>query len=223
MIFIGSGSLLWRAVRFADSAGHTVDLVCVDDQEDIPGDHRILRTDHVNNDYDILRRAATDDVVFSINNPTILRAPLVGSDLRIYNIHNGPLPTYRGLPEIAIVHAILAGETTYGATLHAVDTGIDTGAMFDTENFPIDPQGGFQDVMMSGLRACHTLFERNLDAALTGALTPITPRALGGYFGRSRLPDLAGHSANPEYPRASNLGVFTPYYPDLVAALAVAV
>ncbi|MCT6735549.1 formyltransferase family protein [Rhodococcus qingshengii] len=224
MIFIGGGSLLWRAVRFADTAGHTVDLVCVDDQEDLPGDHRILRTDDVNNDYDILRGAATDDVVFSINNPTILRAPLVGSDLRIYNIHNGPLPAYRGLPEIAIVHAILAGDTTYGATLHAVDTGIDTGAVFDTEDFPIDPRDGFQDVMMSGLRACHTLFERNLDAVLADDLTPTTPRARGGgsYFGRSRLPHLAGHRANPEYPRATNLGVFTPLYPDLVAALAAA-
>ncbi|GAA3148989.1 hypothetical protein GCM10020255_028130 [Rhodococcus baikonurensis] len=122
------------------------------------------------------------------------------------------------------MHAILAGETTYGATLHAVDTGIDTGAVFDTEDFPIDPQDDFQDVMMSGLRACHTLFERNLDAVLADDLTPITPHARGGgsYFGRSRLPHLTGHRANPEYPRATNLGVFTPLYPDLVATLAAA-
>lgn len=223
MIFIGSGSLLWRAVRVAAQSRHTVDLVCVGADESIPpGPHsfEVLVSDDVNAEHDRIHAACTDGVVWSINNSSILKAPLIGPESRIYNIHNGPLPAFRGRPEVAIVHALLAGETTYGASLHEVDCGIDTGPVVDVESFDVGPQDRFQDVMMSGLRACHTLFERNLDAVIERRIEPL-PESLGpsGYYGRSRIETLTDHRHNPNYERATALGVFSPVYPELVAAI----
>lgn len=223
MIFIGSGALLWRAVRTARAAGHRVDLVCIGPGEAAPDDVPVLRGTDVNADAEAVAAACTDEVVWSINNPTILRAPIVESGLRVHNIHNGLLPAYRGLPEIAIVHALLAGEDRYGATLHAVDLGIDTGSVLAVEDFAIGSDDTFQDVMMAGLRACHTVFERSLSAAVDGTLAPL-PGSGGrsGYHGRRDLPGLASQRDNPRFPRAAALGVFAPHYPELAAALAAA-
>ncbi|MFC4605341.1 formyltransferase family protein [Rhodococcus kronopolitis] len=221
MIFVGRGALLWRAVRAADTAGHPVDLVCVGPDEAVPEGIPVLRTPDVNADAAAVTAACSDSLVWSINNETILRPPLLGSGLRIYNIHNGPLPAYRGRPEVAIAAALLDGETHYGATLHEVDHGIDTGAVLDIELFPIAPQDGFAEVMLAGLRACHAVFVRNLTAAAAGTLSPMPPSTQpAGYYGRRQLADIAARRGSDDFSRAAALGVFAPLYPDLAAATA---
>lgn len=226
MIFVGGGSLLWRAVRATQAAGHRIDLVVVADAEMVPAavtEVPLLRTADVNAAAPALVAAATDSLVWSINNPTILRPALLDSGLRVLNIHNGPLPAYRGLPEVAIVHALLAGESRYAATLHVVDAGIDTGTVLGVEEFDIAPDATFADVMLAGLRACHRVFERNLDAALDDTLTALPASDVApGYHGRRDLVGLAAHRDNPRYRRAVALGVFAPQFPDLAAAVAAA-
>ncbi|MFC9995525.1 formyltransferase family protein [Nocardia sp. NPDC127526] len=225
MIFIGSGSLLWRAVDFTTAAGHPVDLVVIPAGQETTAAHRtvpVLATTDVNTEADRLATACTDTIVFSINNATILRAPLLGKGFRIYNIHNGLLPRHRGLPEAAIAHAILNGDPAYGATLHEIDAGVDTGAILDTEQFPITPTDGFQDVMLQGLRACTLLFERNLPLIATGNITPHPqPTEGGNYYGRKSLQSLRDLTTHPAFPRATDLGIFAAFYPELSAATRV--
>ncbi|GAB4585068.1 formyltransferase family protein [Nocardia sp. IFM 10818] len=222
MIFIGSGSLLWRAVDFTTAAGHPVDLVVVPAGQEATAAHRtvpILATTDVNTAADHVAAACTDNIVFSINNATILRDPLLGKGLRIYNIHNGLLPRHRGLPEAAIAHAILNGDPAYGATLHEIDAGVDTGAILDTEQFPITPTDGFQDIMLEGLRACTLLFERNLTPIAANRATPRPqPTEGGNYYGRKSLQSLRDLTAHPAFPRATDLGIFSAFYPELAAA-----
>ncbi|MFJ4655047.1 formyltransferase family protein [Nocardia sp. NPDC088792] len=222
MIFLGSGSLLWRAVDFAAAAGHLIDLVVLPaGQESAAGQRElpILCVDDVNTAAAELRVASTDGIVFSINNVTILRDPLLDGGFRVYNIHNGLLPRHRGLPEAAIAHAILNGDSTYGATLHEIDAGIDTGAVIDVEAFDIGPGDTFQDVMIAGLRACTQLFERNLEdiAAQRVTARPQSPDT-GGYYGRRALDALREMTDHPEFGRATAVGVFAGYYPELAAA-----
>jgi methionyl-tRNA formyltransferase len=62
----------------------------------------------------------------------VVAAPRVGS----FNLHPGPLPEYAGLN--APSWAIYRGETRYGATLHWMDAGIDTGAIAYESAFTID-------------------------------------------------------------------------------------
>ncbi|WP_067540351.1 formyltransferase family protein [Nocardia crassostreae] len=209
MLFIGSGSMLWRAVDFTAAAGHPVDLVVVPAGQTAAGRQvPVLATADVNAAANQLADACTDGVVFSINNATILREPLLHKGMRIYNIHNGLLPRHRGLPEAAIAHAILNGDTAYGATLHEIDAGVDTGAILDTEEFPITPADGFQDIMLAGLRACTALFERNLEPVAANRTTPRPQSADGGaYYGRKSLESLRDLTAHPDFPRATALGL----------------
>ena len=228
MIFVGRGSLLWRAVRAAHSRGHRVDLVCVSPSEGVPpdvADAPLLRTVNVNHDHARVLDAATDDVMWSIDNRTILRAPLIGSGLRIYNIHNGLLPEHRGLPEMAVIFCLLRGDTESGASLHVVDEGIDTGPVLDLERFAVTPEDRFQDVMLAGVKACHTLFERNLDAVCEGTAVPVAPASRPDeYFGADRIRELIRLRDLPDtdrarFDRATALGVFGPLYPEIADAV----
>ncbi|WP_051637020.1 formyltransferase family protein [Rhodococcus sp. UNC363MFTsu5.1] len=225
MILVGSGALLWRAARFASASDFTVDLVCTGPGDAAPAGLEALahlETTDLDAEVETVADACTDSVVWSINNPMIFGPAFVDSDLRIYNIHNGPLPEFRGLPAAAIVHAILQGRDEYAATLHRVDSGIDTGAVVDVERFAIAPDDRFQDVMMNGLRACHELFERSLHAVMTGPEPSAPPAAVvpGGYYGAASIRELRGHRENANFERATALGVFAPRYPAIAAVAA---
>lgn len=192
MIFIGDGALLRRAVAHTLGQGHTVDLVCSDDPFDSP-DSPHLTTADVNAVATTLTAAATDGIVWSINNRRILRAPLLSSGLRFYNIHNGLLPAHRGIPAVAVLFALLRGDTAYGATLHGIEEGIDTGPVLAERRFAIGTDDRFHQVMLRGVRACHALFEQTLAAVVRGGTA--AARAAGPGAGRGGV--LRGRRAGP--------------------------
>ncbi|MGH8921142.1 MAG: formyltransferase family protein, partial [Actinomycetes bacterium] len=161
MIFIGDGALLRRAVRHAADRGHPVDLVCCTDPLDAAGAPHLDAPD-INAHADALAAACTDGIVWSLNNRRIFRAPLLTRGLRILNVHNGLLPQHRGLPSVALLFALLHGDTEYGATLHEVDAGIDTGPVLAERRFPLTPETRHHQAMLSGIRACQQLFEEHL-------------------------------------------------------------
>ncbi|GGM60098.1 hypothetical protein GCM10012275_34070 [Longimycelium tulufanense] len=223
MIFVGQGALLWRAVRFADSRGYPVDLVVSNDRQverDGAG-YSVAVTGNVNDAAGTMVDRSSDGLVWSINNPMIFRAPVLESGLRVYNVHNGPLPAYRGLPSIAMIFAILNGETGYGATLHEVDAGIDTGQVVATTTYPISSAATYYEVMSQGLRACQRLFEENLDAVATGTVAPRTlNQSTSGYYGMAQLGEMHRFVDHPNFARATELGFYGPYFPEVQSALA---
>ncbi|WP_329585518.1 formyltransferase family protein [Kitasatospora sp. NBC_01250] len=223
MILVGSGALLKRATTHALATGHRVDLVVTNDPADAPagGVPHLVTTD-VNTEAEQLTARCTDGVVWSINNWMIFRAPVLDSGLRIYNIHNGLLPQHRGLPSAAIAYALLQGHAEYGATLHQVDAGIDTGQVLAEQPFPIAPDARYHQVLLRGIQACHQLFQRTLPAIAAGhPPEPPLPRTPlpGAYYGRRSLRELPAHAAHPAYPRATDVGVAAPFVPELVTAL----
>jgi len=83
-------------------------------------------------------RHVEPDVLFTwsysmVLTPAILAVPRHGA----VNIHGGLLPQYRG--GHVMQWAILNGEKESGATLHYMDSGVDTGPIIDTVRFPITP------------------------------------------------------------------------------------
>ncbi|NUK02399.1 hypothetical protein HRW23_29605 [Streptomyces lunaelactis] len=231
MIFVGEGALLWRAVQHTLDSGLAVDLVCG------PAAPRTARPDvpflavaDVNTVAAELAGAGTDGLVWSVNNRMIFRAPVLSTGLRILNVHHGPLPAYRGLPEVALVYAILRGEPEFAATLHQVDEGIDTGRTLAVESYPIGPNDPYHVVLRRGLQTCHHLFERCLPLAAadpdwtgertrpTGATAPTVADG-GGYFGRKALVRLHEYRSHPNFKRATDLGFLADYLPELTAAL----
>lgn len=227
MIFVGEGSLLWRAVQHTLDSDLPVDLVCGPAtsgpaaRPDVP----FRAVTDVNSVADELVAAGTDGVVWSLNNRMIFRAPVLSAGLRILNIHHGPLPAYRGMPEVALVYAMLRGEREFAATLHEVDEGIDTGPTLAADSYPIGVDEPYHVVLRRGLDVCHRLFERCVplvaaDPAWTGESTlPDGVSGGGSYFGRRALADLARHRGDPDYPRATDLGFLAGYLPELAAAL----
>ncbi|MFI2457384.1 formyltransferase family protein [Streptomyces sp. NPDC019539] len=226
MIFVGEGALLWRAVQHTLDSDLPVDLVCGPPpavnttRPDVP----FRAVADVNSVAAELVAASTDGVVWSLNNRMIFRAPVLSRGLRVLNVHHGPLPAYRGLPEVALVYAMLRGEREFAATLHQVDDGIDTGPILAADRFPIGPDEPFHMVLRRGLRVCHRLFERCLplvaaDPAWSGE--PARPGGAGanGYFGRRELARLPDHRDHPEFSRATNLGFLADYLPELAAVL----
>ncbi|MFI5983397.1 formyltransferase family protein [Streptomyces sp. NPDC051555] len=222
MIFIGDGALLRRAVRHAADRGHPVDLVCCTDPCDAAGAPHLDAPD-VNACAATLAAACTDGIVWSLNNRRILRAPLLSRGLRILNVHNGLLPQHRGLPSVALLFALLHGDPEYGATLHEVDAGIDTGPVLAEHRFPIAPDARYHQVMLRGIRACQQLFEEQLPYVVAGAAAPAVsprgPRAPSAYYGVRALDRLADHRDHPAYARATDLGPFAAHAPEVARAL----
>ncbi|MFD7626793.1 formyltransferase family protein [Streptomyces sp. NPDC059851] len=236
MIFVGDGALLRRAVAHAAAQGHRVDLVCSADPLDAaaagPATPHLVPAPDVNAHAAVLAAACTDGIVWSVNNRQIFRAPLLSLGLRIVNVHNGLLPQHRGLPSAAIAFALLHGDTEYGATVHEVDAGIDTGPVLSEHRFPLGPEDRFHQVMLRGVRACQTLFEQTLpavavtDGVLPGpavsARPPSAPSALSApsaYYGSRALARLGDHRHDPAFARATDLGPFAAHAPELARAL----
>ncbi|MFI6150307.1 formyltransferase family protein [Streptomyces sp. NPDC051109] len=228
MIFVGDGALLRRAVLHAAEQGHPVDLVCSENPQDATvgeAPHLHLPTPvDVNAHADALAHASSDGIVWSLNNRRIFRAPLLARGLRILNVHNGLLPRHRGLPSVAVLFALLNGEHEYGATLHEVDAGIDTGRVLAEHRFPIAPDARHFQVMLRGVRACQTLFEETLPAIAAGTPLPSPPAPAGpqAYYGTRALARLASHHNHPAYLRATDLGPFATHAPELAAAITTA-
>ncbi|PWK71347.1 methionyl-tRNA formyltransferase [Streptomyces sp. CG 926] len=223
MIFVGEGALLRRAVTHAAGHGHPVDLVCSADPLDAAAaDAPHLAAADVNAHADTLSRAATDGIVWSLNNRQIFREPLLRAEgLRIVNIHNGLLPRHRGLPSVAVLFALLNGDTEYGATAHEVDAGIDTGPVLAERRFPIGPEDRYHHVMLRGIRACQALFEQILPVVAAGTAhpEPVAAAEPSAYYGLRALDRLHTYRDHPAYPRATDLGPFAAHAPEVTRAL----
>ncbi|MDX3763117.1 formyltransferase family protein [Streptomyces sp. AK02-04a] len=221
MIFVGRGALLHRAVAFALGTGHRVDLICSDEEAD-PGTAPFLHVTDVSAEAERLTDLCTDGLVWSIDNRMIFRAPLLESGLQIYNIHNGLLPQHRGLASVAVLFALLHDHPEYGATLHEVDAGIDTGTVLAEERFPIPPDAHYHQLFLRSVQNCHRLFERSLPAIAAGRSLPRLPNrsaASPAFYGLRALRTLPGYAAHPAFARATDLGVTAPYVPEVASAL----
>lgn len=226
MIFVGDGALLWRAVRYALDRGHTVDAVCHGPRSAVPDGVPPLVVVHEVADGAALDALAgdltarcSDGLLWSLDNPFLLRDGLLGSGLRLLNVHGGPLPGYRGLPLATVAYAILHGEQEFAATLHEIEAGIDTGPVLAESRFPIDDDAVFEDVMIDLVDAAHEVFTEHLDAVVAGSgPTPYRPDGVPGYYGLAEARAITGMRDHPRYARATELGFFADVWPEAAQA-----
>ncbi len=112
------------------------------------------------------------EIIFSINNFQLLRAPLLALAPRgVINFHNGPLPRYAG--SNICTWAVYAGETTHGVTWHVVDGGIDSGPIVAQKCFPIPADSTAISLVMQCLVEGALLFESALPAIMDDSLVPL--------------------------------------------------
>lgn len=135
-----SGSLIsWcrdQRVPFADS-GHFADIPCVD-----AVNWRV-------------------DLIISVFYNRILPGWLLSKTRRALNLHNAPLPKYRGVSPIN--WALKNGERQHGVTIHEITSSVDAGPIVSQVLFDIDPQQDeVIDVYNRAIAHGYTLFEQTM-------------------------------------------------------------
>jgi methionyl-tRNA formyltransferase len=78
------------------------------------------------------------DLAVSIFYDKIIRPEFIDSCQRIVNLHNGPLPRYRGVSPIN--WALKNGERSHGVTIHEITPGIDDGPIVSQVVYSIYPE-----------------------------------------------------------------------------------
>lgn len=101
------------------------------------------------------------DLAISVFYDRILPADLLDRFGRTLNIHNGPLPRYRGVSPIN--WALKNGERSHGVTIHEIAPGIDDGPIVAQLTYSIYPEHDeVEDVYRRALAYGWTLFEQTM-------------------------------------------------------------
>lgn len=101
------------------------------------------------------------DLAISIFYDRIIDAEFIERCNRIINLHNGPLPRYRGVSPIN--WALKNEEAKHGVTIHEITPGIDDGPIIGQVLFPIYPAfDEVEDVYERALRYGRVLLETTL-------------------------------------------------------------
>jgi methionyl-tRNA formyltransferase len=125
------------------AAGHGVPVVASGDYRDIGDDDERL------------------DLVVSVFYDRIVRSDFIARCGRIINLHNGPLPRYRGVAPIN--WALKNGERSHGVTIHEMTAGVDAGPILAQVIYPIDPElDEVRDVYARSLECGWTLFRETI-------------------------------------------------------------
>jgi methionyl-tRNA formyltransferase len=91
----------------------------------------------------------------------ILPAPFIARFDRLLNLHNGPLPRYRGVSPIN--WALKNGERSHGVTIHEVTPGIDDGPIVAQLEYSIYPEvDEVRDVYQRAIAYGWVLFEQTM-------------------------------------------------------------
>jgi len=134
-------------------------------------------------------RAARPDLLFSFYYRRILPDEMLAlPPLGAWNIHGSLLPKFRG--RAPVNWAVLKGETSTGATLHAMTGRADRGPILDQEPVAIGPDDAAIDVQRRVTEAAVRLLDRRLEELKAGRAMPVPQdESKASRYGRRRPED----------------------------------
>lgn len=101
------------------------------------------------------------ELVFSCFYDKLVKADFIERCDRILNLHNGPLPRYRGVSPIN--WALKNEEESHGVTIHEITPGIDDGPVVAQSTYSIYPEfDEVEDVLARSLEYGWTLFTQTM-------------------------------------------------------------
>ena len=107
----------------------------------------IERSDLNSPEFHELISAYDADLFISVASPIIFKEKLINIPrLDTINVHNAPLPHYRGM--LPNFWQLYHGEREAGITVHRIETGIDTGDVLARESVPIAPGDTLHDMIV---------------------------------------------------------------------------
>lgn len=149
----------WTDSLSAWAAAHNIPIVPSGHFKDIPG--------VMDEDWKI-------DLAFSVFYDRIIKDWFIQKCHRILNLHNGPLPKYRGVSPIN--WALKNEEDLHGVTIHEITPGIDDGPIIGQVQYSIYPAiDEVATVYSRALEFAWTLFQQTMPL-----VEKITPRPQDG-------------------------------------------
>tara|TARA_Y100000590_G_scaffold45437_2_gene48242 strand:- start:14706 stop:15497 length:792 start_codon:yes stop_codon:yes gene_type:complete len=121
----------------------------------------------------------------------IVRKPLLETGKQFLNSHKGYLPNVRGLSSTK--WSVLTNKP-FGASVHLMDSGIDTGPIVYREEFPITNTNVTDDQLNPEWQMQKTTIQKALESIFAGN-TKFHPQEMGTYFS-SIHPILAEYAGN---------------------------
>ena len=133
----------WTESLMAWARAHGVPYVESGDYRDLPGSGNIA------------------NLGLSVFYDKIIRPDSIARFDRLLNLHNAPLPSYRGVSPIN--WALKNREHTHGVTIHEITAGIDDGPIVAQVEYPVYPDlDEVRDVYERALAYGWTLFEQTM-------------------------------------------------------------
>jgi methionyl-tRNA formyltransferase len=137
----------------------------------------------------------TIDLAISVFYDKIIKSWFIDKCERCINLHNGPLPKYRGVSPIN--WALKNGEIEHGVTIHEVTPGIDDGPIIGQLKYSIYPE--FDEVI--------DVYNRSLEYGW--ALFQQTAPLLGKIKSRQQQHEGASYYSKADYPLLGDRSNFT--------------
>lgn len=130
-----------------------------------------------------------------------------------YNFHPAPLPAYKG--RNLCYHAIMNGETEFGASLHCMDENFDTGAIIDVWHFDIAPHMTAGDVSRDAIETSKALFQEYFPQILEDFPFATIPNVGGTYYKKSPIVDVEKEHPNSHFGRFVRAVTAGNFYPKI--------
>lgn len=130
------------------------------------------------------------------------------------NFHPGPLPEYKG--RNLCYHAIMNGETEFGATVHYMDENFDTGDIIEVRRFPLLDFDTAETVSESAIIVSELLFKKYFPRILAGEQFERKPNVGGTYYRKAIIADVVSLGDDCEWLGKEIRAVYyPPYYPKI--------
>ncbi|MEK9735725.1 MAG: formyltransferase family protein [Candidatus Nanopelagicales bacterium] len=129
------------------------------------------------------------DYILSVQYGRILQSRHIRQARKLaMNLHLAPLPEYRGCNQFS--WAIVDGAEEFGATLHVMDEGIDSGAILAERRFPLGPNAWVYDLKRTTEKAGLLVLEESLPKILAGDVDPRPQEGPGSFHVRADIAQL---------------------------------
>ena len=204
IVLLGKGSLAIQAAEWLKE-NHNLILIVPDMPE--PTWAPSLKTWADNNNVDIIesgdyRDISNDlkiDLAITVYYGIIIKKDFIERCGDIINLHNGPLPKYRGVRPIN--WALKNNETTHGVTIHRITEGIDDGPILGQIIYPIYPEiEEVEDVYSKSLKY-GWLFFLDVMSKIDFALTNCSPQSENSSYYSMKQNHLLGERSDFRRPK----------------------